>query len=134
MALSKSFADGQILTPADVNQHLVNHVPKAGDTYDTGWGEGVPTVGTGAIRCRRVGTLASVYFDVTGLNTTANTWVDLGVIPSAARPSRTTWGAAYTATGGGHPLLTIVGVNGVLSVRHTTSISHATGTINFLVG
>lgn len=37
MALSKTFPQEHILSAADVNEHLANHVPNEGDAYDTGW-------------------------------------------------------------------------------------------------
>ena len=37
MALSRTFLDGDLLTSADINEHLVHRVPNPGDVYDTGW-------------------------------------------------------------------------------------------------
>lgn len=64
MALSKTFAVGELLTAEDVNDHLVNVVPNPGDPYltDTTPITLASTAG-GALYARRIGPLAILMFE-----------------------------------------------------------------------
>lgn len=60
MALPKTFVAGQPLSAADVNDHLVNRVPNAGDAFDTSWLE-IGGASGETVRCRRVGMVVTVH-------------------------------------------------------------------------
>lgn len=107
MPLSKTFPIGQVLSAADTNTHLVNHVPSDGDAFDTGW-IGLPLAGTGYESksgdpaYRRVGMtvhLRGLIGPVGSGNmpTTANTI--LFTLNSGFRPAQSEWFAVGTTTG-----------------------------------
>lgn len=72
MALSKTFAVGELLTAEDVNAHLVNVVPNPGDPYltDATPITLTPTAG-GALYARRIGPMAILMFE--GVSTSSGT-------------------------------------------------------------
>lgn len=104
MALSKTFASGAILTAADVNNHLVNHVPAAGQPFAPaavslanpgGWSNH-------SVIVRRVGLI--VVMTVNTQIGSASSGSTLGVIPEGLRPF-TSWEESLIAnTGGGTPV------------------------------
>lgn len=95
MALSKTFADGEILTPADVNGHLANHVPNTGDPFLYGPVDLV-TAADVRIAIRRAGMAVTVWATGTisippGARTTVG---PSNVIPGWLRPAEDAYGVA----------------------------------------
>lgn len=70
MTRSKTFASGAALSASDVNTHLVQHVPQAGDPVDTGWNTVV--LGAATIRYARTGMECTVHVTVGGTGYTGN--------------------------------------------------------------
>lgn len=65
MALSKTFAVGELLTAGDVNDHLAHHVPSPGDPYATPWQSLTPVngweiAGQPPLQIRRLGLVTYV--------------------------------------------------------------------------
>lgn len=91
MALSKAFANDEVLSAEDTNTHLVNHVPAPGATYDTGWvtvpwSTGFSTGADRPLQVRRIGLWIEVRGCVNGVGGSGNHMV--GVIPEAFRPDQ----------------------------------------------
>lgn len=123
MALSRTFLDGDLLTSADINDHLVNRVPNPGDAYDTGWVDVTLATGftaTAPVQVCRIGQV--IYWRGRILRSAGNfplgtvqTVVSDGGVPAFARVP-TSWsnsasvisndsnGLAYVAVTGGAAL------------------------------
>lgn len=139
MARSKTFADGEILTPADVNDHLVNHVPNPGDVYDTGW----LTLSSGTINvwARRVGLVVTVSADmsaVTGLATDL-IYINGGaeILPVDMRPPRPVHGSAMADEPNVtfHVAALLVQPNGSMAlIKPKSATTGLSGTATYVVG
>lgn len=137
MARSRTFADGEILTPADVNDHLVNHVPNPGDVYDTGW-QTVPLAPdfSGQLRYRRVGIQVEMQYSVTsstGLVPGA-TQINSTALPAEVRPPDNRRGGA--ALSGNYTGATGISASGVVFVIHQSGATRegASGSCVYFLG
>lgn len=125
MALSKTFAVGELLTAQEVNEHLVNHVPTPGDPYDTGWVDCIMRTAAGfdgSLAVRAVGMVVEIKGNVTAGNMpTQNTVVadlppgNFAPADGLARPA-VYWTAAATDIG-------YVASSGLVGVTNTTAIT-----------
>lgn len=89
MARSRTFADGDLLTSAVVNEHLVNHVPNPGDVYDTGWSNlATPAAWTqtAAVQYRRLGLVVHLRGIVQATINNPAVIVAADTIPPTLRP------------------------------------------------
>lgn len=135
MARSKTFADGEILTPADVNDHLVNHVPTPGTPFSNG----VTVSGTPA----GVAAFASRQGMVVEIRWTCSTPVAAGAallvapggsVPQEFRPQDAAR-PAFVFGAGTYPMAGQVGTDGSITVRntHSASLASHTGSATFLL-
>lgn len=115
MALSKSFATGQILTAEDVNTHLVNHVPNPGDPYITDWIKcTLNSDFSGTCEVRRIGMLVELKANVTGDFPEGHTL--FGQLGADWAPSDVI--ARIAAYSGGHPSTAYVNLSGSIGVTN----------------
>lgn len=125
MALSKTFAVGELLTAQDVNDHLVNAVPVQGAAYDTGWVDCIMRTGdgfAGSLAVRRVGVVVELKGSVTAGSMPVQNTVVAELPPGhfapadgLARPA-VYWTAAATDIG-------YVSTSGLIGVTNTTTLT-----------
>lgn len=125
MALSKSFATGQILTAEDVNTHLVNHVPNPGDPYDTGWrnvplNSGYEYQGGSPCQVRRIGMLVHIRWGFSTSGWSGNTIP--AVLPEGFRPSQSVY-APCAGSSASNLGLAVISTNGNISIRPPSTMA-----------
>lgn len=117
MALSKTFANGSVLTAADVNTHLVNHVPSPGSVYDTGWVSLASFVAAGFTSTRFHARRVGLAYSLRGLmeGSIENGTINISsAIPAEWRPTENEFSGAYLS--GGYPCTLLLRPNGVLAI------------------
>lgn len=135
MARSKTFADGEILTPADVNDHLVNHVPTPGVSFSQGETLAGTPAGVAAFASRQ-GMVVEVRWTCSAAVAAGAVLAvaPAGAIPPALRPQGTPR-PAFVFGAGTYPMTGQVGPDGSITVRntHSASLASHSGSATFLL-